>query len=51
MMSCMREPEAENARLRKMGIEYKLKAEIASQALQKVLQPSRRREMAKQCAQ
>ena len=42
--------EAENARLRKMYIEEKLKAEIASEALQKVLKPSRRREMAKQVA-
>ena len=43
--------EAENARLRKMYIEEKLKAEIASEALQKVLKPSRRREMAKQVVQ
>jgi len=35
MMSRMKELEAENARLRKMYIEEKLKAEIASEALQK----------------
>jgi putative transposase len=35
MMSRMKELDAENARLRKMYIEEKLKAEIASQALQK----------------
>ncbi|AIO68907.1 transposase family protein [Burkholderia oklahomensis] len=35
MMSRMKELEAENARLRKMYIEEKLKAEIVSEALQK----------------
>ncbi|ALS60152.1 transposase [Pandoraea norimbergensis] len=35
MMSRMKELEAENARLRKMYIEEKLKTEIASEALQK----------------
>lgn len=35
MMSRMKELEAENARLRKMYIEEKLKAEITSEALQK----------------
>ena len=35
MMSRMKELEAENARLRKMYIEEKLKAETASEALQK----------------
>lgn len=35
MMSRMKELEAENARLRKMYIEEKLKAEIAAEALQK----------------
>ena len=35
MMSRMKELEAENARLRKMYIEEKLKSEIASEALQK----------------
>ncbi|AKK23921.1 transposase [Pandoraea oxalativorans] len=35
MMSRMKELEAENTRLRKMCIEEKLKAEIASEALQK----------------
>ncbi|WP_150613664.1 IS3 family transposase [Pandoraea terrigena] len=52
MMSRMKELEAENARLRKMYIEEKLKAEIASEAFaKKVLKPSRRREMAKQVVQ
>lgn len=51
MMSRMKELEAENARLRKMYIEEKLKTEIASEALQKVLKPSRRREMAKRVVQ
>ncbi|MGS0895999.1 IS3 family transposase [Burkholderia stagnalis] len=52
MMSRMKELEAENARLRKMYIEEKLKAEIASEApAKKVLKPSRRREMAKQVVQ
>ena len=35
MMSRMKELEAENARLRKMYIEERLKAEIVSEALQK----------------
>lgn len=35
MMSRMKELEVENARLRKMYIEEKLKTEIASEALQK----------------
>ncbi|WP_122883346.1 IS3 family transposase [Burkholderia pseudomallei] len=52
MMSRMKELEAENARLRKMYIEEKLKAEIASEApAKKVLKPSRRREMAKRVVQ
>ena len=35
MMACMRELEAENARLKKMYIEEKLKAEIVTEALVK----------------
>ncbi|MCG1046299.1 MULTISPECIES: IS3 family transposase [Mycetohabitans] len=47
LMARMKELEAENARLRKMYVEEKIKAEIVSQALaKKGLRPSRRREMA-----
>ena len=35
MMACMKELEAENARLKKMYIEEKLKAEIVTEALAK----------------
>ena len=35
MMARMKEPEAENARLKKMYIEEKLKAEIVTEALAK----------------
>lgn len=35
MMVRMKEPEAENARLKKMYIEEKLKAEIVTEALAK----------------
>ncbi|WP_152545263.1 IS3 family transposase [Bordetella holmesii] len=47
MMSRMKELEAENARLRKMYVEERLKAELRAEALgKKVVRPSRRREMA-----
>ena len=35
MMACMKKLEAENARLRKMYVEEKLKAEIVAEALAK----------------
>ena len=48
MMARMKELEAENARLKKMYIEEKLKAEILNEAITKnVVRPSRRYEMAK----
>ena len=47
MMSRMKELEEENRRLKKMYLEEKLKAEIVSEAFEKVVRPSRRREMAK----
>ncbi|MCF2133409.1 MULTISPECIES: IS3 family transposase [Mycetohabitans] len=47
LMARMKELEVENARLRKMVVEEKIKAEIVSEALaKKGLRPSRRREMA-----
>ncbi|WP_323016219.1 IS3 family transposase [Castellaniella sp.] len=52
MMSRMKELEAENARLRKMYVEEKLKAELRAEALgKKVVKPSRRREMAQRVVQ
>ncbi len=52
MMACMKELEAEKARLRKMYIEEKLKAEIVVEALEiKLVRPSRRSEMAKRFVQ
>ncbi|WP_323018506.1 IS3 family transposase [Castellaniella sp.] len=52
MMSRMKELEAENARLRKMYVEEKLKAELRAEALEKkVVKPSRRREMAQRVVQ
>lgn len=51
MMARMKELEAENARLRKMYIEEKLKAEIVAEALEKLVRPSRRSEMAKRFVQ
>ncbi|MCP1573971.1 putative transposase [Herbaspirillum rubrisubalbicans] len=52
MMARMKELEAENARLRKMYIEEKLKAEIVAETLEKKLvRPSRRSEMAKRFVQ
>ncbi|MDR5785284.1 IS3 family transposase [Caballeronia sp. LP003] len=48
LMARMKELEAENARLRKMYVEEKIKAEIVAEALaKKGLRPSTRREMAK----
>ncbi len=47
MMARMKELEAENARLKKMHAEERLKAEILNDALKKVVKPSRRREMAR----
>ncbi|MEN8518071.1 IS3 family transposase [Burkholderia sp. RS02] len=47
LIARMKELEAENARLRKMYVEEKIKAEIVAEALaKKGLRPSRRREMA-----
>ncbi|WP_142051284.1 IS3 family transposase [Achromobacter sp. SLBN-14] len=52
LMARMKELEAENARLRKMYVEEKLKAEIVTEALgKKVVRPSRRREMAQRAVQ
>ncbi|WP_346825015.1 IS3 family transposase (plasmid) [Ralstonia solanacearum] len=52
LMARMKELEAENARLRKMYVEEKLKAEIVAEALgKKVVKPSRRREMAERAVQ
>ncbi|WP_152602020.1 IS3 family transposase, partial [Burkholderia paludis] len=48
LMARMKELEAENARLRKMYVEEKIKAEIVAEALaKKGLRPSSRREMAR----
>ncbi|TCW86582.1 IS3 family transposase [Burkholderia sp. SRS-46] len=47
LIARMKELEAENARLRKMYVDEKIKAEIVAEALaKKGLRPSRRREMA-----
>ncbi len=46
MMTRMKELEDESRRLKKMYAEEKLKAEIISEAMQKVVKPSHRREMA-----
>ncbi|WP_275719116.1 IS3 family transposase [Ralstonia solanacearum] len=52
LMARMKELEAENARLRKMYVEEKLKAEIVAEAFGKnVVKPSRRREMAERAVQ
>ncbi|WP_435637858.1 IS3 family transposase [Carnimonas bestiolae] len=52
MMARMKELEAENARLRKMYVEEKIKAEIVSEALgKKRVRPSIRREMARAAVQ
>jgi putative transposase len=45
MMARMKEFEEENQCLKKMYAEERMKAEIAAQALEKVVGPSRRREM------
>lgn len=50
LIARMKEQEAENARLRKMDVEEKIKAEIVAEALAKNLRPSCRREMAMQAA-
>jgi putative transposase len=42
MMSRMKELEEENRRLKKMYLEEKLKAEIVSEALEKVMRSSQR---------
>ncbi len=47
IMSRMKELEVGNWRLKKMSLEEKLRAEIVAEALEKVVRPSRRREMAK----
>jgi putative transposase len=48
MMSCMKELEEENRRLKKMYFEEMFKSEIVSEALEKkAVRPSRRLEMAK----
>ncbi len=47
MMSRMKELEEENLRPKKMYLEERLKAEIVAEAIEKVMRPSRRREMAK----
>ncbi len=47
----MKELEEENRRLRKMGVDERLKAEIVQEALKKVVRPSRRCEMAKRAVQ
>ena len=46
MIARMKELEAENARLKKMYIEEKLKAETDRSSCNKVVRPSHRREMA-----
>jgi putative transposase len=51
LMSKMKELEEENRRLRKMYLDEKLKAEIVTEALEKVVRPSRRREMAKKAVE
>ena len=47
LMSKMKVLEEENRRLRKMYLDEKLKAEIVTEALEKVVRPSHRMEMAK----
>ncbi|CAB3697150.1 IS3 family transposase ISShfr8 [Achromobacter pestifer] len=46
LMTRMKELDAENARLKKMYAEERLKAEILKEAIEKVVRPSHRREMA-----
>ena len=46
IVSRIKELEEQNRRLKKMCLEEKLKAEIVSEALEKVVRPSRRMEMA-----
>lgn len=48
LMARLKELEAENARLKKMYAEERLKAKIVKEALEKVVKPSPRREMAHQ---
>ncbi len=49
VLARMNELKAENARLKKMFIEEKLKSEILNEAItKKVVRPDRRREMAQQ---
>lgn len=49
VLARMNELKAENARLKKMFIEEKLKSEILNEAItKKVVRPYRRREMAQQ---
>ena len=43
----MKSLEEDNRRLKKMYLEEKLQAEIVAEALEKVVRPSRRREMGK----
>jgi putative transposase len=47
MMSSVRELEDESRRLKKTNLEEKLNAEIVAEALEKVVRPSRRRELAR----
>jgi putative transposase len=47
MMVRIKELEAENRRLKKMYAQERLKAEIVQEALEKIVRPSRRREMAR----
>ena len=51
LIARMRELEAENARLKKMYAEERLKAEIIQEAMEKVVKPSLRKKMAYETVQ